>query len=88
MQEIKFNIPYLSGSELSQLNEVVNRNHYKGDGFFNTACVELLKKKTAAESVLLTSSCTHALEMTALLMNIKEGDEVIMPSFTFSSTAH
>lgn len=85
---IKFNNPFIEGSEISNISEVINNSHFCGDGFFTKKCDELLKNLTKSQKVLLTTSCTHALEMTAILANIGPGDEVIMPSFTFVSTAN
>jgi len=61
---------------------------FKGNGSFNSKCQKFLKQKTQCDSIYLMSSCTHALEMAAILLNIQQGDEVIMPSYTFSSTAN
>ena len=85
---IDFNVPPYVGTEMKYVEEAVAVNHkICGDGPFTHRCSEGLEKRTKATKVLLTTSCTHATEMAALLADIKEGDEVIMPSYTFVSTA-
>ena len=87
---ISFNKPYVSGNEQRYFNEVINNNRFSGDGPLTIKTTSLLQKlhETLIHSkILLTTSCTDALEMTAILLNIKEGDEVIIPSYTFVSTA-
>ena len=85
---IDFNVPPYVGTEMKYVEEAVAVNHkICGDGPFTHRCSEWLEKRTKATKVLLTTSCTHATEMAALLADIKEGDEVIMPSYTFVSTA-
>ncbi len=86
---IPFNKPLFLGKEMDYMHEAaaINRR-ISGDGVFTKACADWLSDKTQAKKTLLTTSCTHALEMTALLCDIKEGDEVIMPSYTFVSTAN
>jgi len=86
--EIPFNRPSLSGHEWQYLSEAVGAMHISGDGTFTKRCQALLEREMGASRVLLTTSCTAALEMTALLLNLKEGDEVIVPSFTFVSTVN
>lgn len=83
---IKFNIPPTTGKELEYINQVLTNEKVCGDGSYTKKCHSLLSQKTGAKNVLLTTSCTSALEMAAILADIKPGDEVIMPSFTFSST--
>ncbi|MDR3125156.1 MAG: dTDP-4-amino-4,6-dideoxygalactose transaminase [Endomicrobium sp.] len=78
--------PYLDIEE-EYLMKVVKSGKISGDGEFTELCSSILQKKTSSAKVLLTTSCTHALEMSAILCNIKEDDEVIMPSYTFASTA-
>lgn len=85
---IDFNRPSLTGRELEYINEAIHRRHISGDGYFTKCCHELLEQTLGIPRVLLTTSCTHALEMTALLLGIGEGDEVIIPSFTFVSTVN
>lgn len=85
---IDFNVPPYVGTELKYVEEAVAVNHkICGDGPFTHKCNEWLEEKTKTTKALLTTSCTHATEMAALLADIKEGDEVIMPSYTFVSTA-
>src|SRR5580704_14066868 len=85
---ISFNEPTILGRELEYLKEVLTSTHWSGDGAFTKRCEEYLQKHAAAKRALLTTSCTDALEMAALLLEIKPGDEVILPSFTFVSTAN
>ena len=84
---IKFNVPPYVGKEDEYIKEVIANRKICGDGNFTKKCNAWFEKKTNTEKALLTTSCTHALEMAALLADIKEGDEVIMSSFTFVSTA-
>lgn len=86
---IPFNIPPYVGKELEYVKEAMERNHkICGDGPFTKKCSEWMENKFNVKKVLLTTSCTHATEMTAILTDIKEGDEVIAPSFTFVSTVN
>ena len=86
---IPFNIPPYVGKELEYVREAMEKNHkICGDGPFTKKCNEWMEKKFNVEKALLTTSCTHAMEMTAILADIKEGDEVIAPSFTFVSTVN
>ena len=85
---IPFNRPTPLGDELEFVQRAIGSGHHSGDGPFTKACTELLERELSAKKVLLTTSCTHALEMTALLLNIAPGDEVIVPSFTFVSSAN
>ena len=85
---IPFNKPSLSGNELLHVAESIRAGHISSDGRFTKRCRELLETEFAVPGVLLTTSCTHALEMAALLLNIDPGDEVIVPSFTFVSTVN
>lgn len=84
---IRFNVPPYTGKEVEYVKKAVENMHICGDGEFTQKCSAFLEEKTGTERCLLTTSCTHALEMAALLCDIKEGDEVIMPSYTFVSTA-
>lgn len=84
---IRFNVPPFTGKEIEYVKKAVENMHICGDGEYTKKCSEWLEKKTGAAKVLLTTSCTHALEMAALLCGVKEGDEVILPSYTFVSTA-
>jgi len=85
---IGFNKPYLTGKELHYIGDAHQRGQLAGDGFYTKRCSEWLKQTTRVHKVLLTHSCTAALEMAAILADIKPGDEVIMPSYTFVSTAN
>ena len=86
---IPFNIPPYVGKELEYVKEAMEKNHkICGDGPFTKKCNEWMEKRFNVEKVLLTTSCTHAIEMAAILTDIKEGDEVIAPSFTFVSTVN
>lgn len=88
MNEIKFTIPFLSGNEIDNIKALALGKKYAGDGQFTKLCSEYISNRYDVKKTLLTTSCTHALEMAALLIDIKEGDEVIMPSYTFVSTAN
>jgi dTDP-4-amino-4,6-dideoxygalactose transaminase len=83
---IPFNRPGLTGNELRYVADAITQGHAAGDGAFTHRCRNLLEKTLGAPRVLLTTSCTHALEMAALLLDVNPGDEVIIPSFTFVST--
>jgi dTDP-4-amino-4,6-dideoxygalactose transaminase len=85
---IPFNKAGLVGNEIRYIVEALEQGHISGDGAFTTKCNELLEHELGVAKVLLTTSCTHALEMAALLLDIQSGDEVIVPSFTFVSTAN
>lgn len=85
---IPFNKPYLTGNEIDYINEAMHLLHTSGDGRFTHYCSDLLETVLGAPRVLLTTSCTDALEMAAMLARIGPGDEVIVPSFTFVSTAN
>ena len=85
---IDFNRPALLGNELAYITEAVQRLQISGDGYFTQRCHALLQEELGVPKVLLTTSCTHALEMAALLLNIQPGDQVIVPSFTFVSTVN
>ena len=85
---IKFNIPPVIGKEQEYIAEAIASEKICGDGGFTKKCSTWLEKKTGAGKALLTTSCTHALEMSAMLIDIKQGDEIIMPSYTFVSTAN
>lgn len=85
---IPYNKPYLSGKETQYIEEAVLSGKISGNGFFTQKCHEFFEKKFGFQKVLLTTSCTHALEMAAILLNIQPEDEVIIPSYTFVSTAN
>ena len=85
---IPFNRPFIAGKELFYIAQSVTFGNMGGDGHFTKACCALMEKQFKTPKVLLTPSCTAALEMCALLADLKAGDEVIMPSYTFVSTAN
>jgi dTDP-4-amino-4,6-dideoxygalactose transaminase len=85
---VDFNIPAQTGQEMEYIQQAYDRRHISGDGYFTKKCSALLEKIFCSPKVLLTTSCTHALEMAALLLEIQPGDEVILPSFTFVSTVN
>lgn len=84
---INFNEAPFLGPELNCINSAINSKHICGDGIYTKKCTDLLEKYTSAKKVLLTNSCTAALEMSALLLDIRPGDEIICPSYTFVTTA-
>jgi len=86
--KIPYNKPYLTGKETTYIKKAIKAGKISGNGQFTALCQDFFKKKYGFKDVLLTTSCTHALEMAAILIDIKPGDEVIMPSFTFVSTAN
>ena len=88
MQTIPFNKPYMTGKELYYIAQAHFNGVLAGDGPFTKKCHQWLQEKTGTTKALLTHSCTAALEMAAMLLDIKPGDEVIMPSYTFVSTAN
>ncbi len=85
---INFNVPPYTGKEMDYIKQCVEAQKICGDGQFTRKCNEWIEKKMKVRKCLLTTSCTHATEMAALLAGIKEGDEVIMPSYTFVSSAN
>jgi dTDP-4-amino-4,6-dideoxygalactose transaminase len=85
---INFNVPPYTGKEFEYIKECVENQKICGDGPYTAKDNEWIEKKTGVHKALLTTSCTHATEMSAILLDIKEGDEVIMPSYTFVSTAN
>jgi dTDP-4-amino-4,6-dideoxygalactose transaminase len=85
---IPFNRPCLAGNEYKYIAEAIANGHASGDGPFTRKCHEFLEAELGVRKVLLTTSCTHALEMAALLLDCGPEDEVIVPSFTFVSTAN
>lgn len=87
-KKIPFNTPLVTGKEIDSIKEVISLNKYCGDGSFTKRCNSFIEDETGAKKVLLTTSCTHALEIAAILLDIQSGDEVIMPSFTFVSSAN
>jgi dTDP-4-amino-4,6-dideoxygalactose transaminase len=85
---IPFNKPAIVGDELRYIREAVESGHLSGDGAFTGRCSALLERELGVGRVLLTTSCTHALEMCALLLDVQPGDEVVVPSFAFVSTVN
>jgi dTDP-4-amino-4,6-dideoxygalactose transaminase len=85
---IPFNRPYATGNELAYLTEAQRQGHLSGDGAFTRRCHQWIEQRTGCVKALLTQSCTSALDLAALLLEFEPGDEVIMPSFTFVSTAN
>ena len=84
---INFNVPPFTGKEVEYMKEAIENQKICGDGPFTKRCSEWIERQTGTEKCLLTTSCTHATELAALLADIREGDEVILPSYTFVSTA-
>ena len=85
---IRFNHPTLVGTELGYVTDAIQRGRLSGDNLYTRRCHELLQQFLGVRKALLTTSCTHALEMAALLLEVKPGDEVIVPAFTFVSTVN
>ena len=85
---IPFNRPFIVGKELFYISQAVINGHLAGDGRFTRLCNEWMERRFGAKKALLTTSCTSALDIAAILCDIKPGDEVIMPAFTFVSTAN
>jgi len=85
---IPFNRVDIQGNELKYVQQAIGNGHISGDGTFTHKCNSLLEKELGVKKSLLTTSCTHALEMSAILLDIKPDDEVIVPSFTFVSTVN
>jgi dTDP-4-amino-4,6-dideoxygalactose transaminase len=88
IEPIPFNWPYASGKELVYVGEAQRNHHLSGDGPFTKRCQQWIEQQTGCVKALLTHSCTSALDLAALLLDIKNGDEVILPSYTFVSTAN
>jgi dTDP-4-amino-4,6-dideoxygalactose transaminase len=88
MMKIPFNRPWMTGRELEYIREAHEHGHLAGDGMFSKRCHAWLEERIGCRKALLTQSCTSALEMAAILLDLEPGDEVIMPSFTFVSTAN
>lgn len=86
--EISFTRPSLGTNAIRYIQEVLESEHLSSGGKFNLKCTEWMQKKLNANKILLTQSCTASLEIAAILLDLKEGDEIIMPSFTFVSTAN
>jgi dTDP-4-amino-4,6-dideoxygalactose transaminase len=88
LSHIPFNRPSVVGKESDYIQQAIHNMHISGDGAFSKMCQVLLEQQLGVPKVLLTTSCTHALELAALLLDIQPGDEVIVPSFTFVSTVN
>jgi dTDP-4-amino-4,6-dideoxygalactose transaminase len=86
MKKIPFNKPFIAGKELYYIAQAVAFGNIAGDGRYTQECSRLLEERFGVHQTLLTPSCTSALEMAAMLCNLRDGDEVIVPSFTFVST--
>src|SRR5210317_247379 len=86
--KIPFNKPYMTGKELGYISEAHAKGQLSGDGEFTQRCSDWLEQRIGCDKALLTHSCTAALEMAAILADLGPGDEVIMPSYTFVSTAN
>jgi len=86
--KVPFNLPYQTGGEIKAILKALRGGQISGDGFFTEQCSRWLENYLGLPKVLLTPSCTHALELAFLLLDIKSGDEIILPSFTFPSTAN
>jgi len=86
--QIPFNRPTLTGKEIDYIRDAIESGHASGDGPYTKKCQAFLERELGVHKVLLTTSCTHALEMVAFLLNIQPGDEVIVPSFTFVTTVN
>lgn len=86
--KIPFNKPFRIENEFNYIRDAIKKGILRGDGIYTQKCHEFLEKKLGSKKALLTHSCTAALEMCAILLDIKPGDEIIMPSFTFVSTAN
>ncbi len=85
---IPFNKPFISGKEIKYIEDTIFKGSISGNGFYTKACESLLERITGCNKVLMTNSCTAALEIACMLIGLRPGDEVIMPSFTFVSTAN
>ena len=85
---IPFNKPFSSGNEVKYINDSIKNGHISGDGKYTKKCNNWFKNKYKVDNCLLTHSCTAALEMAAMLCDFDVGSEIIMPSYTFVSTAN
>ena len=85
---IQFNVPLFTGKEVGNLNNVITNKKFSGDGEYTKKCNSWLENNCDVDKALLTTSCTHALEIAAILIDTKPGDEIIMPSYTFVSSAN
>src|SRR3990170_7352639 len=87
-KRIPFNKPHQTGKELAYVKEALKSGKISGDGIYSARCHQFIEQEFNIEKALLTTSCTHALEMAYLLIDIEPGDEVIVPSYTFVSTVN
>lgn len=85
---IPFNKPYITNKEIEYIQAAISKGRISGDGYYTKKCSEFIENTFGTKKALLTTSCSSALDMAALLLDLKEGDEVIMPSYTFVSTAN
>src|SRR5579872_2461438 len=85
---IAFNLPYLIGNEIAYIKQAVESAKISGDGVFTKKCHAYFEKRYGFKKALLTTSCTDALEMAAILLDTQPGDEIIIPGYTFVSTAN
>src|SRR5688572_10234318 len=85
---VDFNRPVVVGNEYEYMKQAVENGHISGDGPFTKKCHAFLEKELGVPKALLTTSCTHALEMSAILLKLQPGDEIIIPDFTFVSTVN
>jgi len=83
---IPFNSIHIPESTIGNINEAILNDHISGDGPFTKLCNEFLERQLVINKSLITTSCTHAMEMAAILLNVKDGDEIIVPSYTFVSS--
>ena len=82
---IKFNIPYISGKEITFINEVISNQSFSGDNNYSRLCEQFFEEKYGFNKCYLTPSCTSALEMASLILELNPGDEIVVPSYTFAS---
>ncbi|WP_154696665.1 aminotransferase class I/II-fold pyridoxal phosphate-dependent enzyme, partial [Clostridium botulinum] len=85
---IPFNKVYTTNNEIEYIKDAINRKHVSGDGYYTKKVANFMEQKFNTKKALMTTSCSSALDIAAILLNLKEGDEVIMPSYTFVSTAN
>src|ERR1044071_5064875 len=85
---VDFNRPVVVGNEFEYMRQAIENGHISGDGPFTKRCHRFFEQELGVQKALLTTSCTHALEMSAILLDIQAGDEVIIPDFTFVSTVN
>ena len=85
---IYFNVPFISGDEIKYIKDAIKKKSFQGNREFTKKCNLWIENNFKCKNSIITNSCTNALEMIAIILNIKEGDEVIMPSYTFVSTAN